>query len=319
MGAFPELEHPGEEIWQNTTESMRRLYTQIRKMPQLTEQAKVIDNVLLNRLQQLKGNAAKIVQQFHEQKKVLLKRFDPWIMPIAKEVLEGFVQDAVELQENLNNKLVSLEQTSADEWNNEAKEWEQLCSRWNDKKGLVDKILAVVTDRTKEWIDKDMQVIQDYQSQTLAHLPKESEDFKTIEERLKQATAEPIKQLMTLRDHSAVPASLQQASEWVAKLQEKRESTFDQLLMKIDHVTQEVVQPEERGDLEAEGELIFMERELEHISEDFSQMDSENESEKQFIAARIEGLLEHAEELNISSERMRRLKSRAAQLLDKLT
>lgn len=302
METVPDSDKPDERILQNTTESIKRLYVQIRKMPELTEQAKTIDQVLLNRLQDLKGTASTIIDQISEQKKMILQRFDQWIMPIAKEVLDGFLQDAVHLKDKLDDKLEHIDQTTPEEWNDQAKGWAQLYARWQDRKGLVEKILEVVADRTKHLIDKDIQIIQDYQYQSLAHLPKESEAFKNIEERLNHAIAEPLKQLMVLRNRPMDHTSLQQASEWVAHLQEKRESYFDQLLMKIDHVTKEVVQVEERVDwtsfLEVEGELIFMERELHHINTDLAQIHLGDETDRQFIAARLEGLLDHVEQID---------------------
>lgn len=325
METFPESDKPDESVLKNTTESIKRLYVQIRKMPELSEQAKVIDKVLISRLQDLKGTASSIIDQFRSQKKTILQHFDHWIMPIAKEVLDGFLQDAVQLKNNLEDKLDHIEETTPAEWDEQAQGWAQLYSRWHDRKCLVDKILEVVAARTKHLIDKDIQVIHDYQSQSLSHLHKESEVFKNVEERLAHAIEEPLKQLLALRNRPAEHDSLQQASEWVANLQEKRESYFDQLLMKIDHVTKEVVQVEERIDrasfLEVEGELIFMERELDHITSDMSQVDLSEESHKQFIGARLESLLDHAEQMDESAlphslrQRIRALKAKIENLL----
>lgn len=305
METFPESHKPEERGSQNTTDSIKRLYVQIRKMPELTAQAKVIDQVLLNRLQDLRGTASTVIEQFNDQKKMILQRFDHWIMPIAKEVLDGFLKDAEHLKEKLDDQLNHIEETTPEEWNDQAKGWAQFYARWQDRKGLVDKILEVVAHRTKHLIDKDIQVIQEYQTQSLSHLPKESEEFKNIEERLNHAIGEPLKQLKALRSHPLKHNSLQQASEWVADLQKKRENYFDQLLMKIDHVIKEVVKVEEPVNWgsfkEVEGELIFMERELDQINSDLSKVDLDDESEKQFIAARLEGLLDHIEDMDENS------------------
>ena len=313
---------------EKTTESIKRLYAQIKKMPELTAQAKTVDTLLINRLQELKGTASNLIEQFKEQKKVILQRFDQWIMPIAKEVLDGFLQDAVQLKDRLDEKLEHVDQTTKEEWNDEVLGWEQLYSRWNDRKGLISKILEVVADRTKHLIDKDIQVIQDYQTQSLAHLPKESEIFKSVEQRLSHVIEEPLKQLMALRSSPEKHTSLQQASDWVAKLQEERETYFDQLLMKIDHVTKEVVRPEETIDLtslqEIEGEIIFMERELAHIESDLSQIQLGDESDRQLVAARLEGLLDHAEELEDTmlprflKQRLRSIKSTISSALKQI-
>lgn len=305
MEKFPEPDKPDKRSNQNTTESIKKLYVQIRKMPELTVQAKAIDQVLLNKIKDLKGTASTVLEQFNQQKKAILKRFDNWIMPIAKEVLESFLQDAEHLKENLDEKIDHIEQTTPEEWNDQAEGWAVLYDRWHDRKALVDKILEVVADRAKYLIDKDIQVIHDYQTQSISHLPEESEVKKDIEERLSQAIAEPLKKLVALREVPKGHTTLQQASEWVAKLHEKRESYFDHLLMKIDHVTKDVVQPEEANDWggmqELKGEVLFMESELEHIKSDLTQIHPESEADRQFIAARLEGLLDHAEGINETS------------------
>lgn len=303
MAPLSEPEKPEEIKIHEVKDPIKRLYVQIRKMPELSKQAQAVDQILLSRLQDLKGTASAIIRQFHEQKKSILQRFDSWIMPIAQEVLDALIKEAQTLKCQLEEKLDNLDQTTPEDWDTAAKHWAQLYSTWHDRKGLVDKILEVVVDRTKHLIDKDIQVIQDYQTQSLSHLPQETETFKNVEERLAHAIEEPLKQLMNLRNQAKEHQSLQQVSEWVAKLQERRETYFDQLLMKIDHVMKDVVHLEETQDwtafVEVEGEILFMERELHHINTDLSQLHLIiAESDKQFLLARLEGLLDHVNDLD---------------------
>lgn len=315
----PEPEKPEENMPLDAAEPFKRLYSQIRKMPELTDRAQIIDQVLLSRLQDLKGTASAIIDQFQVQKKIILQRFDNWVMPIAQDVLDGLLQDAKHLKDKLDDKLLHLDQTTPEEWDAEAKHWAQLYSKWNDRGGLINRILEVIADRTAHLIDKDIQVIKDYQSQSLSHLSQETETLRNVEERLTHAIEEPLKQLMSLRIQAQEHTSLQQASEWVAKLQEQRESCFNQLLMKIDHVMKDVVNLEESKDwtiaVEVEGEIVFMERELHHINKDLIHMHLIEECDKQFLLGRLEGLLDHAEDLDKRSlpsplqARMRTLKT----------
>ena len=114
-------------------------------------------------------------------------------------------------------------------------------TKWHHRPHLINKILEIVADRTRHLIDKDIQVIHDYQTQSFAQLAQESEAFKDVEKRLTQAIEEPLKQLITLRNKRWSIILLQQASEWVANLQSQSETYFDQLLMKIDHVMKDAV------------------------------------------------------------------------------
>lgn len=69
MVAFPESEKSDERSLPIYNESIKRLYVQIRKMPELTEQARIIDQVLVDRLQELKATALVVVNQLNKQKK----------------------------------------------------------------------------------------------------------------------------------------------------------------------------------------------------------------------------------------------------------
>ena len=91
---------------------IKLLYNQIQKMPELTKQAQVIDQVLLKRLQDLKETASLVINQFHEQKKYILQRFDHWIMPIAQDVLDHLLQDVKHLKTKLHDKLEHLSETT---------------------------------------------------------------------------------------------------------------------------------------------------------------------------------------------------------------
>lgn len=301
----PQAEEIPEDAHQ-AADPIKRLYTQIQQMPELAGQARVVDQVLLNHFQDLKGHARAVIHQFNEQKSDILKRFDNWLVPIAKEVLDELLQDAEQLKRNLNQKLEHLPQIEEKDWLEHAKRWNHLYTKWHDRKALADKVLALVADRTKQLIDKDIQVIQDYQTQSLAQVPEKSEAFEDLKERLTQATENPLKQLVALRQQTPQPASLLQASEWVARLQAQRETYFDQLLMKIDHVVKETVQiEEEEADFisftEDEGEIVFMEREIHHIKSMVDNLKPNQASEMQFMLARLEELLDHIEQLETTS------------------
>lgn len=283
----------------------KHLYVQIQEIPELIQQAKAIDHILFTRLQDLKTISSNVIEQFNKQKKAILQRFDHWIMPIAKDVLDKIFQDAEQRRAQLHTKFDQADHVTADEWQDEAQYWTRLHTNGFVRKELISKILETVSMRTQYLVDRDIQIIKDYQTQSLSHLSKESETFKSIEKRLAHVIEEPLKQLMALRNQVKEHTSIQQASEWVAKLQERREGYFDQLLMKIDQVTKDVVHIEPLNDrqdwalfLEVEGELVFMESELHDINKDLTYIHMLEESDKQFILGRLEGLLDHVQQMN---------------------
>lgn len=289
---------PSNEI--DSKDSIKQLHFHISKMSELTKQAKTIDHLLGDRLQDLKNTSQKIVKQFKDQTGEILQRFDHWIIPIAKDVLDGIIQQAELQQERLDQ----IEKISVNEWKEEAKNWIDLHSNWVDRKSLISKILEKVSERTKYLIAKDIRIIKEYQTQSLAHLPKESEVFKSVEKRLEHAIEEPLKQLISLANQPKDPLTIQQVSEWVSNLQQQRENYFNQLLVKIEQVMKETVQvrkdEEEPSDwslfVEIEGEILFLENELHEINKDLIYLESLSDIDKQFILVRAQGFLEHVQQ-----------------------
>lgn len=297
----PKLENSQDNMSQQPATPIKHFYSQMRKMSELTN-ARVADQKFLNHLQEIKNAASTILDQFKEQKKVILKNLDNWVIPIAQDVLDQLLRDAQQLKHSLDHKLAHLDETTQEEWECEAKNWERMYLRWNDQKGLVDCVLEVVADRHALLIDKDIRVIQDYHKQSLSKIDQEPDAMRSLEKRLTNAIEEPLKQLMGLRSQAKEHTSIQQAGEWVAKLQEQRESYFDQLLMKIDQVMKDVVDLEITKDWtafsEVDGEMAFMEQELEHIQADLKHVHLIDEADRHFLLARLEGLLEHATDLD---------------------
>jgi len=264
----------------------------------LADQAHLIDAVLSPRFMELKTGTLAIIDQIHQQKSKLLQRFDMWLMPMAKDVINQLLNDAEQLKSNLD-QMEDPSQTIVSDWVEHAKTLSQLYHKWHNQTALTDQVLDLVAGRASAWIDKDIQVIQDYQNQSIAHLVNESQEFADIQERLSQATAEPLKQLLLLRQQPKNHRSLKQASEWLVGFQAQRESCFDQVLMKIDAVVHELVQAEdfhESGSFaEWEGEVVFMEREFQHLHNTLNQ--SSHHKQEKFIQMGLENLLEHVDQL----------------------
>jgi hypothetical protein len=124
-----------------------------------------------------------------------------------------------------------------------------------------------------------------------------------LQKRLSQVTEEPLKQLVALRTQTHEHTSLQQAAEWAATFHEQRESYFDQLLMRIDAAVKDIVDINEKEESftdssEDEGEIVFMERELESILLAIDLLPGASEADIVFTECRLENLLDHLEHIN---------------------
>ncbi|MBA2369337.1 MAG: hypothetical protein H0V82_09995 [Candidatus Protochlamydia sp.] len=280
--------------------SLEKFYYQMQSIPLLVQQAIVIDHVLANYFQDLAETADKIIDHFNEEKPKILVEFDSWLIPLANEVLENLLGDALSLKKQLDATVNSLHKTSEMNWVEHSKCWEDLYDKWNDRKELNERILRLLSDKTTILIEKDIKVIKDYQIQTLSRVVEEGEEFRNLERRLIKATAEPMKHLLEIKAVISQNTSLKQASEWIAQLQTQRESCFDQVLMKIDAIVRDVVLSDEeiQGDdlKEFKSEIHFVEVELKHIHDLIPKLHSKDEKEFYFTETRLEGLKDHLEQ-----------------------
>ncbi len=281
-------------------EFIHRLYCEMVRLSQLAsaglskcEQTHPFDS------EAIQDELSAIIFQFEQRKESVLQRIHPPIQAIAREILDELILEARKVQISFHRRFELCDPKT--DWEDEIKQWFHTCSRSYDGGQIVERILDAVSERTAQLIDRDIKVIHEYQVQSLSRLSDQKETFKGMEKRLSDAIEEPLKQLMHLRLENQRGKSLQQASEWVTNLQEVRENYFDQLLMKIDSVMRDVVDLEETNDrssyLEIEGEIIFMENELELILSDIRGLRLLGESDKQFLSSRLEGLSDHASEI----------------------
>ncbi|CUI16956.1 hypothetical protein PNK_1341 [Candidatus Protochlamydia naegleriophila] len=305
----PEMEKPPTESQIKVCMTIERLRDQIHSIPVLIHQALVIDQALSNHFKSLKDSANEVIVQFNEQKENILAQFDSLLMPLAKEVLEELIRDAERLKSDLDNTLLSMQKMVDMDWKGHALSWIELHSKWHDRHELNQRILKLVSDRTSQLIDKDIRVIQDYQTQSLSRMSQKDDVFKSVEKRLAKATEEPLKHLVELKRGVEETASMKQASEWIAQLHRQRESCFDQVLMKIDLIVKDLVLTEEEFDVDLfkdlEEEMFFVEQELKHIHDLLPKLHKNDEKEFFFTEARLEGLRDHLEQFdNLSLPRI---------------
>lgn len=291
----------------NSKNFIEQFSMQIQKIMELKEKKIVegqreLDDLLTKHLEDLRVLCSQIIEQFNEQKRVILRRFDHSIIPIATIILDSLIKDAEHLKMMFYAKLDRLDLVTIDEWQNEVLLWEALYLQWSDRKSLIVKILKNIAAHANYLIDRDIQIVKDYQTQSLKGVSKESHSLGDLEKRLAKAVEGPLKELIALRNQPKDYFSIQQVSEWMIKVHAERENYFDQLLMKIDYVMKDVVYVEDIEDwtlfLEVEGEVVFMETEFDQINEDLSQMRFMEESDRQFILGRLEGLLDHLDHLS---------------------
>ncbi len=285
--------------------SIGRFYSEICKMPALIKQARIVDQVLLNRLNELKQGASTLMNQFKGIKPTLLSHFAPHLFPLVQKVLDELLVDAEELKQMLERHIVDSSGGISSGWENYAECWIQWYKKWENHHVLQKRVLEKLVHHATHLINKDVQLIKDYQTHSLSYLHEQSEEFKRVNQHLAKEIEEPLGELMALRERPQEWTSLEAASEWVSNLSKKREMYVDCILMKIDYVIKEDISSKglenEFAISEFDEEVNFMNQELYEIQINFSQLHSNQGEEKEIIKTRLKGLLDHIEQLQEKS------------------
>jgi hypothetical protein len=281
------------------TLSPQHVYDLIQAVPKLFDQAIAIEQALSINFSEIQHHAYQIISQSEEQHEEFLKDFDIWLLPIAKEILNEIRQDTEHLQMHLIEGLKNEQTIAKMDWIEHAKLWAGLYAKWQDKQALIQKVLFLASERASQLVDKDIQLVQDYQEQVLAQSAKQIQDVQRLEERLSQVTEETLQKFHHLKKRPD-KLSITQVSDWLASLYTKRATYFDHLLWKIDSFAKDVIHVEDVHDpthfLEMEGEIKFMEYEMSDIMASLPHLKDENE--KMFVQVRLKGILEHLQQFD---------------------
>lgn len=252
------------------------------------------------RSEEIKKTALQVLRDVEMQKEKILGEADGSVLSIAKEMTEELFNQTKELKRSLDECLEDPNTSSVD-WIEEAKLWVQIYSKWHDNDALGEELIKHISKRTSQQISKDLQVIDEYQNQSIAGLKLKGEELDTLRERLKSAIDEPLKMMDQLKETPG-NLSMEKIGEWVALVQEKRESCFNAVLHKIENVVKEA-EPfiEEVRDpaylIEVGNEIAAIKQELADIQLHFNQPGVLDEVKKYQLQMHLESLLEDAERI----------------------
>lgn len=292
-----------EKVAQSSTETLsffvQNFCDQLKNLPSHIQNLQENEPDFFACQREVREKAEKLLTDFNHQRDDLLQKFDPRLLFAAKEVLEDLSKEGNALKQDLEESLKDKSCILNQNWELCTQKWMDFQSNWINKKNLIDRILKLLSERTSSLIDKDLKIIHDYQKQSLSQLST-SPETKNLEERLDKAIKVPLKMLHDLKN-TPEQLSVEQAPEWLDNVYQKRETYFDNLLMKIDIVMKDVVHPHEIRDVnqlsEVEHEIAFMENELHSINQFLNNKTlGKNELEQ-----RLEHVLDHLNHLQIPS------------------
>jgi len=270
------------------------LCLEIQTIPHLVDQG-IHHSDAMAKIRSIESTAVEIIKQFGQEEVEILANFEPWLIPFAKEVLDQFYGEANALNRDLVDRLRHPHQSTPETWIEHASQWEQLYSRWQNRRKLMEDVLDMISVRERGLIDHDIHIIEEYQNHGIADCV--SEELPEIKERIRKAIENPLNDLLKLKKTSNGPSSLLEAGNWLANFRSLREDYFNESLSCIDRVIKEnlmtgheIKSAEFINDFE--GELTFIEHEFKHLINIIKDKESLDHESQALVVDQINSLVE---------------------------
>ena len=256
------------------TSMFSRFIDRIRSTFQRFQNKPQPDHELAGRIQDLQKTANSVVKQLHTIKDKLKNEIDQELFSHVQEIIDPIIKEVSRLNKSIGQPTSVVHQAKAyqrfSQWIEKAKLWIQFCSKTNDKEAILKAIIRYIVEDFLEVIDRDIQVINDYQNHMLDALAVEEEEKLTV---LKNLNLEPY--LQGLRSLQTKPneLSLHEIALWKAQVDKRREKYFDEALHTIDKVINSVI-PDSSGEEEQEhlvdvlSQIVYLEREVPQLCDE---------------------------------------------------
>lgn len=252
---------------------LNRFVDRIRSTFQRFQNKPQYDSQLAGRIQDLQKTANSVLTQLRTIKDELRNEIDQDIFSYVEEIIDPIIKEVSRLHKSMEQPASMRHQAKTyqrySQWIDKAKLWVQICSKVNDKEAIVKAIIRYTIDDFLMVIDRDIQVINDYQEHMLDALAVEEEEKIALAERL-GTRLEPY--LRGLNDLRTKPKELplKEIALWKAQVDKRREKYFDAALHAIDKIINDTI-PDSSGPEEHEhlvdvlSQLVYLEHEAPNL------------------------------------------------------
>lgn len=260
--------YKGSEKKQQTI--LNRFVDRIRTTFQKFQNKPNKDIQLIGRIQDLQKTAFIVLRQLQIIKDELKGEIDEDIFIYVEEVVDPIIKEVSRLNRSLEESSTVTHQAKTyqrySQWIEKAKLWVQICSKAGDREAILNAIIHYTVDDFLEVIDRDLQVLNDYQEHMLEALAVDEEEKIALAQRLASRLDVYIRGLNELRVRPS-DLSLHEIAVWKAQVDKKRERYFDASLHAIDKIINQSI-PDTVGESEQEhlvdvlSQIAYLEHEV---------------------------------------------------------
>lgn len=262
---------------------------------------------LTGRIQDLQKTASSVLKQLSEIKNELKAQLDQEIFSYVEEVVDPMIKEFSKLNKSIEQSGSVVHQAKTyqrySQWIEKAKLWVQICSKANDKDAIIKAITRYTVEDFLVVIDRDIQVISDYQEHMLDALAVEDEEKIDLAQRLEMRLEPYLKGLNDLRSKPK-DLPLHEIAFWKAQVDKRREKYFDAALHAVDKVINDTI-PDTSGHEEHEhlvdvlSQIIYLERVAPKLYDEIYTSNNPKQQQIDILESRLITLEQEVHQLNL--------------------
>ncbi len=286
---------------------LNRFVDRIRSTFQRFQNKPQHDFQLAGRIHDLQSTADSVLKQLRKIKEDLKNEIEPDIFFYVEQVVDPIIKEVSRLHKSIEQPGSVMHQAKTfqrySQWIEKAKLWVQICSKVNDKDAIVKGIIRYTVDDFLEVIDRDIQVINDYQEHMLDALAVEDEEKIALAQRLELRLDPYLRGLNALR-FKPRDLPLQEIALWKAQVDKRREKYFDAALHAIDKVINEII-PDTSGQEEHEhlvdvlSQIAYLEHEAPMLYDEIYMANNPTQEQIHIFESRFTVLEQEVHQLNL--------------------
>lgn len=210
-----------------------------RAIQQFFQKKPAKDPKLAGRIHELNRTAKDVLKELITIKIQLQDQVDPELYSHVEAVVDPLIKDITRIQKIMEEESnfalqvqVFKRYTASIE---KANSWIQIKHHGNDKVSIEKAVVEHILNEFFERIERDLQVINDYQQHMLENLPLDEEERGRLWIELEDKIGSYVKSLLALK-RVPNPLSIQRLSQWKRNVDQRREKYFDGALHAIDNL-----------------------------------------------------------------------------------
>jgi hypothetical protein len=220
---------------------LERFGRAIQKSLSFFQKKSTSDTQLSGRFQELTKTAREALQELVTLKEELREHVDPSLFIHVEAVLDPLIKEISRIQrvvEHENNPTLQVQVFRRySQWIDKANAWIDIKKHNKDKNSIEAAVMAHIFGEFFERIERDLQVINDYQQHMIDNLPLDENELGQLWVDLETKLGPFIKSLVELKK---VPTNLpiERLTQWKQNVDQRREKYFDGALFMIDHLVE---------------------------------------------------------------------------------